>query len=179
MTERILSRNPNCRPDKAQALVKRELSTLGSMSLVHPANHRRHFVEKSGLHGLQVRLVDMPWYWLRTATVTGTMCLKRGVDRLADSQRPRQLQGVLKLHGYRTSGLLLRPDAEARSLSIFLAYSIKPLPDCIHFKRKSHVSDTHQFWRDPFTALTTLFTISSTYTLKTQDGGQWQNCDWL
>lgn len=125
--------------------------------------------------------VKINWYALvlRTATVTGVMCLSCGVDRLADSQRACELQGTLKLHGCRTSGLLLRWEAEARRLSILFSYSIKPLPDWTHFKRKSHVSDKHQLWRDTFTALTTLFTISSTCTLKTQDGGRWQNCDWL
>lgn len=135
MAKRILSRNPNFRPDKPQALVKRERSTLCSMSLVHLANHRRHFLERRGLHDLQVRLVDMPWYWLRTATVTGTMCLRYGVDGLAESQRACRLQGVLERHGYLTSGLFLRQDAEARSLSIWMSCSRKPLPDCTHFEK--------------------------------------------
>lgn len=107
--------------------------TLCSTSLVHLVNHRRHFLERRGLHDLWVRSVDMPWYWLRTTTMTGTMCLRCGVDGLAESQRAGRLQGVLELHGYLTSGLLLRQDAEARSLSIWISCSIKPLPDCAHF----------------------------------------------
>lgn len=144
------------------------------MSLVHLVSHRRHFLERRGLHDLQVRSVDMPWYWLRTATMTGTMCLRCGVDGLAESQRAGRLQGVLELHGYLTSGLLLRQDAEARSLSIWISCSIKTSSRLctLKKKRKSRVLDEHRLGRDTFTALTTLFTMSSTYTSRTPDGGQ-------
>lgn len=51
------------------------------------------------------------------ATVTGTMHLRRGIDKLADCERTCQLQRVLRLHGYHTSGLHLQPDAKAGRLS--------------------------------------------------------------
>lgn len=45
------------------------------------------------------------------------MCLRHGIDKLADSERTCQLQHVLRLHGYHTSGLHLQSDAKAGRLS--------------------------------------------------------------
>lgn len=117
MAERILLRNPNFRPERAQVLARWELATQWSVSFMNPIRLSKNLLEGRALHGLQVRLADVPWYWARTAIVTGTMLLRHGIDKLADSERTCQLQRVLRLHGYHTSGLHLQRDAKAGCLS--------------------------------------------------------------
>lgn len=107
-------------------------------------------------------------YRVRTATVTGTMCLRCGREGW---QIPREsvsssMSWCCMATTYRdpTFSKMQRPDA---CLSTLISYATKPPPHCTHFKGKSHGLDDCQLWKDALTASTTLFTTSSTSTLKT------------